>query len=268
MRRLLANHGCPVYQGDMPDYTRYAALAAISIALSSCSPSFGPTVIPPGLDQGQKGLEFLPEKAVRGYVFKSYSADGKASWHDNWATRLDLSGVAWNDPRCATLISANHVVMAAHFIRPADIPLVFHDRDGKPHQRTVTAVKSIPGTDIAVAKLSAPMPPQVRRYPFANASDAWIGRPAIVSHEKRTVSVHRISSVQGTLISFEWIPGLNPVYGRNLIPGDSGHPSFVIKNGGLALLETHSSGGAGTGPFYGSLAVQAAVRAAMAELGN
>lgn len=246
-------------------------LAALVMTVCSCAnsgKSYGPTVIPPGYDPGQTGLGFLPEQAVRGYLFKSYKADGNSRWNNNWATNLDLTGVAWNDPRMATLISPSHVVMAAHFNRPLDIPLVFHDRSGTPYERRIVASKNLAVGDITVARLNAPLPPQVKWYRFANASDATIGRPAIVSHEKATVSVHRIQAVGGNTISFSWIPGLNPVYGRNLIPGDSGHPSFLIKNGRLVLLETHTSGGPGSGPFYGSPAVQASVQAAMAEMGK
>lgn len=247
---------------------KYSSLAALTLFVAACGPSYGPTVIPPGYDKGQTGLDFLPEKADRGYLFSSYDAKGKSSWRNNWAANLDLTGVSWNDPRCATLVAPGYVVMAAHFTRPAEVPLAFHDRSGKLHERRIVATKRLAIGDITVGKLDQPLPSEVKWYRFANASDATLRRPAIISHEKATLSVHRIEAVGANAISFAWIPGLNPVYGRNLISGDSGHPSFLIKNGGLVLLETHTSGGPGTGPFYGSPDVQAAVRAAISEMGN
>ena len=53
---------------------------------------------------------------------------------------------------------------------------------------------------------------------------------------------------------------------EDLIKGDSGNPSFVLVRGEPVLLETHTSGGAGAGPFYGSAEVQAGISAAIAQL--
>jgi hypothetical protein len=39
-------------------------------------------------------------------------------------------------------------------------------------------------------------------------------------------------------------------------------------NGDLHLLETHSTGGPGAGPNYADPTVQAAIRDAMAQMGN
>jgi hypothetical protein len=120
--------------------------------------------------------------------------------------------------------------------------------------------------DIAVARLHLPLPPEVKPYRLANASDATVGTPVIVSDQTKTLSVHQIEAVAGAMIRFGYVPGLNPVYQRNLIVGDSGNPSFLLKIGELLLLETHTTGGPGAGPFYGDPAVQAAIRRAMAEL--
>ena len=68
------------------------------------------------------------------------------------------------------------------------------------------------------------------------------------------------------MVRLGYIPEINPVYGRNLIVGDSGNPSFLIVNGQLVLLETHTTGGPGAGPFYGDPNIQAAIRAAIAEM--
>ncbi|MDC0305750.1 hypothetical protein OAL16_01015 [Akkermansiaceae bacterium] len=55
-------------------------------------------------------------------------------------------------------------------------------------------------------------------------------------------------------------------WGKNLVKGDSGNPSFFISKGELVLIETHTSGGAGSGPFYGSPLIQEKLSAAITTL--
>lgn len=243
---------------------KFAFLFFISLLVGACAPSNGPSVITPVQD----GLGFLPEKAEQGRLFQYYQPKAGSKWRNNWTAKLDLTGVSWNDSRTATLISPNHVVMAAHFIRPSDVAVMFHDKKGNPHERYITAVRPLPAGDIAVARLNLPLPPEVKPYKFATAADAWIGRPVITSDQTSTLSVHQIDAVLGSVVRLGYVPGLNPIYQRNLVVGDSGNPSFLLKNGELVLLETHSTGGPGAGPFYGDPQVQVAIRSAMADLGN
>ena len=242
-----------------------SALLLASLLLCACAPGHGPSIAP---GNPADGLGFLPQQAEKGTLFKYYQPKAGSKWSHNWTAKLDLTGVSWNDSRTATLISPSHVVMAAHYIRPADVPVIFHDRNGNPYERHIAKVRILNAGDIAVAKLNLPLPPEVKYYRLADAADATIGRPVIVSDQTNTLSVHRIDAVSGGIIRFGYIPGLNPIYQRKLIIGDSGNPSFLLKSGGLVLLETHSTGGPGAGPFYGDPGVQAAVRAAMVELGN
>ncbi len=239
-----------------------------SLLLCACGPSFGPSVQPGSPAATRGNLGFLPTETERGILFQYYQPKADSKWRHNWASKLDLTGVSWNDPRTATLIAPSFVVMAAHFIRPADVSIMFHDKNGKPYERFVAQIRKLSVGDIAVAKLNLPLPAQVKPYRFANASEAWVGRPVIVTDQTKTLSVHQIAVVSGATIAFCYIPGINPAYGRNLIVGDSGNPSFILQNGDLVLLETHSTGGPGAGPFYGDPQVQSAIRAAMAEMGN
>lgn len=213
-------------------------------------------------------LGFLPARAEKGTLFRYYQPKAASAWKNNWTSAYDLTGVSWNESAAATLIAPQYVVMAAHFIRNSHSPIMFHDKRGNPIERYATTVRSLPGCDVAVAKLNLPVPSEIKRYRFANATDATIGRPVIVTDQTSTLTVQRIAAVNGSVISFTPIPNLNPIYQRNLIVGDSGHPSFVVKNGDLFLIETHTSGGPGAGPFYGDPAIQAAIRTAMAEMGN
>ena len=216
----------------------------------------------------QAGLGFLPAKAEKGTLFQYYQPKGLSKWRNNWTHALDLTGVSWNDSRTATLIAPSYVVMAAHFTRPSEVPVMFHDRKGNPCERYISKVRILNVGDIAVAKLNLPVPSGVKCYRFANAADAAIGRPVIVSDQTNTLSVHRIEAVSGGVIRFGYIPGLDGTYQRNLIVGDSGNPSFLLKNAELVLLETHTTGGPGAGPCYADPGVQAAIHAAIAEMGN
>ena len=48
--------------------------------------------------------------------------------------------------------------------------------------------------------------------------------------------------------------------------GDSGNPAFLIVGRELVLVETHSTGGPGAGPYYGDAVVQEKLKAVMAEM--
>ena len=244
-----------------------AIVVSLTIFLSSCAPGEGPTITA-GTNPAPSGLEFLPKTAEKGTLFRDYQPKAASAWRNNWTSSFDLTGVSWNDPRCATLIASKYVVMAAHFIRDSHTAVMFHDKKGKAYERYLIEVKSLPGYDVAVGKLNLPLPPEVKRYRFVSAADATSGRPVIVTDQTSTLSVHRIGIVGGASMGLTYIPGLNPVYQRNLIAGDSGHPSFIVKGGDLLLAATHTTGGPGAGPFYGDLKLQAAIRTAITEMGN
>ena len=242
-------------------------ILTMSLVICACGPSFGLTILTPNGSGTQSDLGFLPEQTERGILFSSYLPKGQSEWKGNWASDLNLTGVSWNDSRTATLIAPKYVVMAAHYIRPSNVPVMFHDQNGKPYERFISKTRSLNSVgDIAIAQLNMPLPPEVKTYQFAKASDATVGRPVIVTDQTNTLSVHQITAISGNSVQLGYIPGLNPAYGRNLIVGDSGNPSFLLVNGELVLLETHTTGGPGAGPFYGSPQVQAAIRSAIAEM--
>ncbi len=242
----------------------YVSLCALLFA--AC----GPASLPSGTEgsSDQVGLGFLPTKPEKGTLFQYYQPKAVSKWRNNWTSALDLTGVSWNDSRTATLIAPSYVVMAAHFIRPSNVAVMFHDKNGKAYERYITAVRSLTVADVAVGKLNMPLPPEIKRYRFARAGETTVGRPVITTDQTMTLSVHRIQSIADNVISFSYSPDLAPIYRRNLIVGDSGNPTFIYSNGDLALLETHTTGGPGAGPFYGDPGLQTAIRAAMAEMGN
>jgi hypothetical protein len=187
---------------------------------------------------------------------------------DGWTRGMDMSGVSFNDTRTATLITPRHVVMAKHYARPAAAPVVFHDRSGKRIQRKLIGFSAGAG-DVMVGLLDEPVPGNYRPYPLpAVGSDAaaMIGKPVIVSDQNRNLFVHLIDGVGMGLIVFKHDTSECHGWSKQLVVGDSGNPSFVIVGNELVLVETHTTGGAGAGPYYGYPAVQQSVRQAVQKL--
>lgn len=227
--------------------TRAIAGLAIAgfVALSACAP-----VPPPG--PPAEDLSFLPERFERGRVFRVYLAGSRSIPANNWTSQFDFSGVSWNDNRTATAISRRHVAMAGHFTRHLATPLVFHDREGRPHKRRLVGITPLHQLgDIAIGTLDAPLPPEITHYPLAAPGDATYLRAVLVTDQTRTISIHRIGPVKGRRVQLGYDPKIDRRHRRNLVVGDSGNPAFIIQGGQLRLLTTFTSGGPGMGPFYG-----------------
>lgn len=217
------------------------------------------------LSLGELGI--LPSSPEKGTLFSYYEAKARSKWQGNWTKILDMTGVSWNDTRTATLIDDQFVVMAAHYTRPSDVPVMFHDRSGQPVERYIVQVRSLaPMADVAVGKLNLPVPASIKRYAFAPMSEVKKGRAVLVTDQTKTVSVHQIQAYQNRMVMLGFVPDIDPIYRRNLIVGDSGNPTFVISGGDLKLLETHHYGGPGIGPCYANSEIQSAIRGAMAEM--
>ncbi|MCW1887474.1 hypothetical protein OKA04_22250 [Luteolibacter flavescens] len=251
------------------------------LALSACSspdiprmpgpPSSALTVAGIRADSDQR-FNALLEGATDNTIITNYATDRPSTWGKNFTRRLDFTGVAWDDTRTATAVSPLHVVMAAHYQRPVGSKVVFHDRGGRPHQRTLVAVESLTGiADVAVGKLDAPLPSGVKPYrvlPPSGDYGSLAGCLAIVTDQQRRAFVHEIYSIQNGSLAFSHANRLSPLVRKNLVTGDSGHPSFLLVGGEMVLIGTHTFGGPGKGPFYSSPAVYRGVNAAMAKLGG
>ncbi|MCH7225346.1 hypothetical protein [Haloferula sp. A504] len=207
-------------------------------------------------------------------LFVSYTAAGPVRWSQEWPWKLDLSGVAWDKNNTATVITPRHVVMAAHYIRPAGQDLVFHDRTGRRHARTVEKVVKLTDRglrcDVAIGLLDRPLPPEIRRYPLPKARDDYqsllVGATALVTEQKRKLYFHQIRNMGPNWLHFQFDDRLSPERRKSLISGDSGHPSFLLSKGELLLLETHTGGGPGSGPFYGEPELQQKMREVVSDL--
>ncbi len=187
---------------------------------------------------------------------------------DGWTRSIDISGVAFDSDRTATLITPRHIVMAKHFARAVLAPVIFHDRSGKRLERKIIGLAPGQG-DVVVGLLDEAVPSNYTSYPLPDSSSdiqSLVDRPVIVSDQKRLLFVHLVAGVGGGGISFKQDESDRYGWGKNLVVGDSGNPSFLIVGKQLVLVETHSTGGPGAGPYYGDPAVQASIRAAVAKL--
>ena len=226
------------------------------VLLSSCSSelTLGDPVLPP--PKGDPG------------IFRVYRRDADSVMAGGWSSSMDLSGVSFDKRQAATLVSRRHVVMAAHYQRAVGHRVIFHDRRGKILERTLVKTRKVHG-DVAVGLLNEPVPGNYRVYPLPVAREdasSLIGRPVMVTDQNRRLFFHKVRTVNRFMIAFEYDVADTHGWGKALVKGDSGNPSFLIEGKELVLAETHSTGGPGAGPFYGSAILQEKLKAMMAEM--
>jgi hypothetical protein len=234
-----------------------SALLLVSISLFSCGGSGSSSLSP-----------ILPPPKAAPDIFDSYYAHRNSNLANNWTRGMDMSGVSFDNSRTATLITPRHVVMAKHYARNAAAHVIFHDRKGKRVQRKL--IGFYPGLgDVVVGLLDEPVPSNYTSYPLPTANTVGadlIGKFVIVTDQHRKLFVHQVASVSGGGIAFRHDPNQTHGWSKNLIFGDSGNPSFVISGSELVLIETHTTGGPGAGPYFGDPAVQQSIREAVKKL--
>jgi hypothetical protein len=266
----------------MNDLFRTLPLLTAAALLTACSTEVPP--MPPAptaalsvaairSDSDQR-FSVLLDGATGNDIFATYATDRPSPRGGNFTRRMNFTGVAWDDARSATLVSPEHVVMAAHYARAVGTPLVFHDRRGRPQRRVVAAVVSLAGlADVTVGRLDSPLPDSVRPYRLLPPSAGYSGLEgclAVVTDQRRKAFIHEIGTVSGNGIHFR-LPAASRVPAhltKRLVSGDSGNPSFLLVGGELVLIETHTAGGPGAGPFLSAPPVFAAINGAMSKLGG
>jgi len=157
--------------------------------------------------------------------------------------------------------------MANHYKRPIGSTLIFHDRNGKKLTRILHKVKHIHG-DAAVGLLSEDVPAGYKAYALPTPKEDYrdlVGRTAAITDQNRRIFFHKISNLSSNRISFTYQKPSLHGWGKRLVKGDSGNPSFIISGRELVLLETHTFGGGGTGPFYGNPELQAKLQTIISE---
>lgn len=234
-----------------------AAIIALSTGIISC-----------GSYPSRFPAPSLPPSGISPRIFKHYRSHRNSILMDGWARGIDMSGVAFDQARTATLITPRHVLMAAHFARSANSEVIFHDRNGIRLKRKIIALA--PGRDdIMVGLLDQAVPANYQAYPLPDPrSDfsALLHGHVLTTDQNRCLFVHRIAQIGGGWIRFRHDADQTYGWGKNLTFGDSGNPTFLIVGKQLVLIETHTTGGAGAGPFLGDPAIQNAIRSAVSSL--
>jgi len=241
----------------------------------SCGGSVGDLSPVPARNPGQK-VGDLPVAYADPGIFKTYRAGGDSVMNTTWTRKFDASGISFNSKRTCTLVTRQHVVMAAHYKRPVSSKVVFHDRNGKQISRVLVAVRNVTG-DCAVGLLNDPVPAGYKIYPLLKPEptlgEKLKGEFVLVTDQNKRVFVHEVGQVSKRVNSYSNIAlrydaSKKIGYGKILVSGDSGNPSFVMVRGEPVLIETHHTGGAGAGPFYGDIDLQEKLKAAIQALGG
>lgn len=196
-------------------------------------------------------------------IFSQYSATGNSKLAESWTRRIDTSGVSFDHKKTVTLITPRHVVMAKHYQRPLTSKVIFHDRRGRHLERKLVRVQRA-AHDVAVALLDSPVPAGYRPYalprPKATHSASLPGKPVYLTDQNRRIFVHQIAGIQRGTVFFRHPPSQRAGYMKKLVSGDSGNPSFILHQGEPILIETHTTGGPGAGPYYGDPVIQQSIR--------
>ncbi len=237
-----------------------------------------------GVDSGASNLAVSRSTTVRDMavaydnpgIFKKYDALGNSVMNTTWTRKFDASGISFNHKRTCTLVTRQHVVMAAHYKRKVPSSVVFHDRNGRRLERVLVSAVNVVG-DCAVGLLNEPVPSGYKVYPLlaydANIAEKLKGEFVLVTDQKKRVFVHEVgglgkSAGGGSMIFLRYDANKKVGYGKILVSGDSGNPSFIMKNGEPVLIETHHTGGAGAGPFYGDPVLHKKLAEAIQQLGG
>ena len=271
---------------------RSLLLLSLAGLLNACNPHSGAqTTLGPPAPNALKTTELTADAASRlnilssqtdldnNSLFSVYRPNTTSKWNGGWTRRLDFSGVSWNRLQAGTAITPQHVVFAAHYRVARGTTLTFHERNGSVHSRKIVNIKALRGKDvapqshcdIAVALLDRPLPPAIKIYrllpPRTDYPQTLAGAPVIVTEQGRRAYIHQVRAQSGNTISFTKNKNVPENLFKNLVKGDSGNPSFLLVGGEPVLIETHTSGGSGSGPFYSSPAVFKALEKVVADFG-
>lgn len=246
------------------------SLIAMVILLCSCADGVRSSGAVPRISSGTRVAD-MPVAWASPNVFETYNPKGDSVMKDSWTRKFDASGISFNEKQTCTLVTRQHVVMANHYKRKVMERVIFHDRGGRRLVRHLVDVRKVYG-DVAVGRLNQPVPAGYKVYPLLRAEaglgERLKGELVLVTDQNRRVFVHEVARVSGANIGFGYDKAKGIGFAKHLVSGDSGNPSFMMKGGEPVLIETHTSGGFGTGPFYGSEVVQRELARVIGEMGG
>jgi len=260
----------------------------LGLALGSCGPPTSRVTLGESAQKPLKVTELQQDSENRlallaqqtslsnNAVFSGYRANAASNWQNNWTRRIDLSGVSWSQRQAGTAITPRHIVYAGHYPIKKNKPISFHDRQGNLHRRKIIKAislrrKELPVKfDVIVGLLDLPLPPEVKTYRLlplrSDYQHTLIDVPILVTEQKRQVFINRIRRVTGRNLSMKYDKEETLWPTKPLVKGDSGHPSFILVGGEPVLVETHTGGGSGTGPFYSGEELLPNLEKAVADL--
>ncbi|GHC67713.1 hypothetical protein [Roseibacillus persicicus] len=209
-------------------------------------------------------------------LFTRYQKRSVSQWNSGWTRRIDFTGVSWSHRQAGTAVTPRHLVFAAHYPLKVGTSLTFHDRAGMVVSRKIEKLVSFRNrkeglrADVAVALLDRALPPSIKTYrllpPREDYSHTLPGCPVLVTEQGRRVFLHQVRSVSKNSISFTKNADYPEKLYKGLITGDSGNPSFLLVGGEPVLIETHTGGGPGSGPFYSGTELFRELERTIAEL--
>jgi len=206
---------------------------------------------------------------------------------DTWASQFNFTGVAWDGVLAGTLITDQHIVLAAHYARNVGDTLKFLNSDGITEERTLIARKYLRNYDADlgdawIGKLNAPVSEKVRVYPILKSDitddlSSLNGAPYIMTDKNAKAFPEKILALryEGNVNAnvydvVNW--GKNSKYldfmYHSATNGDSGNPHFLYMNGELVLgsvLYGYGTGGM-VSHFYGFASIQDALSKAILDM--
>ena len=218
---------------------------------------------------------------------KIFSTQGLVFATDTWAGQFDFTGVGWDNVKAGTLITNQHIVVAAHYARSVGSSIKFLNQDGVLEKRIIIALKYLRNYnaelgDACVEKLNEPVSDSVKVYslPKSDISDDLTtldGAPYIMTDKYANAYPEKIITLRHTgNTSYKVYNVVN--WGKNsdypnfmyhsAISGDSGNPHFLYAHGELVLgsvLFGYGTGGM-VSHFYGFKLIQDAINLAISDM--
>lgn len=224
-------------------------------------------------------LQLLPGNTLHKGIFDVYNPAGVSKWaRFSWTNQLNLSAVAWDQNQRCVLISPRHVLMALHYPRGIGSAVVFHDRAGVPHARSIVDVEQLPGNadvqDALVGVLDQDVPVPFFKVlpPRSDWAAVLDGALSLYTDQEEKLLVRSVSGTSDVRIGMwpaQYTPPYHPVptyYYEFLVGGDSSNPNFILVRGDPVLLGLHHR--PTSFPFVSEPSNYAAINTIMTNLGG
>ncbi len=180
-----------------------------------------------------------------------------------WTGDVDLTCISpWNDyganVRAGTLITAKHIIFAAHLLLYVGDVVRFVTMDNEVIERTIVSVKNTPDrdgsdSDYAIAEFDEELPDSITsanllpsNFDTLMPSMGAANIPGLLLDQVEHAIVGEISSTSESSKTVDWttVPDSDDTraeHGEAIVGGDSGNPSFIIVDDQLVLMSVWST---------------------------